>query len=274
MFESLLTQPQLIELPQDGYLVLTLSDSASDHSLLQTTGGHIAEWVVVESTYDRVSLLARIHPFLKLDIQSTFIGEVNNSSTAEQINRTSGQGVRLFNAIGYSPAICVSLLRQGLVIKISYEQASVNFLPLFDKKWQLIELERDLRLFGAPKELRRANAILAREPDLLLNAEKLLLEISEIEIVRNELRAFVNERQIHDYRTLLNEVTNLDTQLLRRKQLISRQYHQSLERVNWQYAANYEDDIEVLQRKIESYRLLSPPELNAMVEQMFVDENE
>ena len=273
MFESLLTQPQLIELPQDGYLVLTLSDSASDHSLLQTTGGHIAEWVVVESTYDRVSLLARIHPFLKLDIQSTCIGEAN-SNTAEQIHRTFGQGVRLFNAIGYSPAICVSLLRQGLVIKISCEQASVHFVPLFDKKWQLVELERDYRMFGAPKELRRANAILARGPDLLLDAEKLLLEISEIEMVRNELRVFANERQIHEHRTLLSEVTNLDTQLLRRKQLISRQYHQSLERVNWQYAANYGDDIEVLQRKIESYQLLSPPELNAMVEQMFVDENE
>ncbi|QYJ84817.1 hypothetical protein K0I73_11140 [Shewanella mesophila] len=273
MFESLLTQPQRLELPQGGYIILTLSENVSDHSLLQTTGGHIAEWVIVESNDYKVSLLARVHPFLKLEIHSNFVGDVNNDAD-QLISRTAGQGVRLFSAIGYSPSICASILRQGLVIKITAELSGVNFIPLFDKQWQLIELERDYRMFGAPYELRRANAVLARARDFQLTPEKLLLEISEIEIVRGELRSFVDKRQIHEHRTLLNDISNLDTQLQRRKQLISRQYHQSLERVNWQHAANHVDSFEVLQRKIESYQLLAPPELNAMVEQLFVDDSE
>lgn len=274
MFESLLTQPQLIELPQGGCLTLTLSEAVSDSSLLQTMAGHIAEWVVVEGTANKVSLVVRIHPFLKFDIQSNYLDEVNPIG-AHQINRSLGQGVRLFNAVGYSPSICASLLRQGLVIRIIGEQhGNVGFIPLFDCKWQLVELERDFRLFGAPRELRRAKSILARETDFQLSAEKLLLEINEIEIVRNELRSFADIRQIHHHSVILSEITSLDTQLLRRKQLVLRLYHQTLDRVNWQNAANQVDDIEVLQRKIESYQLLAPPELNAMVEQMFVDESD
>jgi hypothetical protein len=159
------------------------------------------------------------------------------------------------------------------VIEISCDPiGNICFSPLFDHKWHLVELEKDFRLFGGPKELRRAKALLAREPNFQLNAEKLLLDISEIEIMRSELRSFAEGSDVHHYPVILSEVTSLEMQLLRRKQLIYRQYYQSVERTNWQDAANHVDDIETLQRKLESYQLLAPPELNAMVEQMFADE--
>ncbi|MCG9696966.1 hypothetical protein [Shewanella sp. Isolate11] len=274
MFESLLNQPQLIELTYGSQLKLSLRDQISDISLLQTLGGHIAEWVVVDTNSRSVTLVARTHPFLQIENQSQLtIVEQSQEFVQHEIIRTHGQGVRLFGSLGFSPSICIGLLRQGLFISIDSKQAGeVSFSPRFDNKWQLIELENDLRLFSEPNEMHRAKALLARKLDYELKPEAYLLDISEIEIVSRELNQFAGNHSVHHFSGIVGELSTIESQLHRRKQLLIRLYQQLLERPNWQYSSNSADDFDSIKRKLESYQLLAPPELNAMVEQMFIDD--
>ncbi|MCG9746132.1 hypothetical protein [Shewanella sp. Isolate8] len=272
MFEPLLTQPQFIELTQRCQLHLRLRESVSDFSLLQTMGGHLLECVVTQASSDN-GLILRLHPYLICELAPIEVPTIDaEGSQTEVLHRSHGQGGRLFSALGISPVMCAERLRKGLVIDLEVQGSTVSFTPQFDQKWLLVTLERDLRLFGGPLELRRAKAVLARAEDLSQNAEALLLEIGEIELVRQELAHFANHGDVKQHGLILSEVTKVDEQLLRKKQLLSHHYYQKVQRPNWQHAANQHEDLEALQRKLESYQLLAPPELNLMVEQMFLDD--
>ncbi|GIU31797.1 hypothetical protein TUM4644_31600 [Shewanella colwelliana] len=275
MFEPLLTQPKVIEVTEKTQFVVKLCDSVSDFSLLQAMGGHVAECIVIASEPNHMGVLVRIHPFLTLDILPAVTHSDSTLGRSSSIERCVGQGFRLFSALGASPAMCANLLRQGLSFEVSYiENGDIAFCPLFESKWQLVALENDLRLFGGPIEIRRAKSILARQLDLDVNSESLLLELSEIETVRNDLRHFVSDSSHARHRALVNEISELDNQLLQKKQLISRYYHQAIERPNWQRAANHVENNDDLLRKLAYYQLLAPQELNTMVEQMFLDETQ
>lgn len=272
MFEPLLTQPQFIELTQRCQLHLRLRESVSDFSLLQTMGGHLLECVVTQASSDN-GLILRLHPYLICELAPIEVPTIDaKGSQTEVLHRSHGQGWRLFSALGISPVMCAERLRKGLVIDLEVQGSTVSFTPKFDQKWLLVTLERDLRLFGGPLELRRAKAVLARAEDLSQNAEALLLEIGEIELVRQELAHFANHGDVKQHGLILSEVTKVDEQLLRKKQLLSHHYYQRVQRPNWQHAANQHEELEALQRKLESYQLLAPPELNLMVEQMFLDD--
>ncbi|WP_428618252.1 hypothetical protein [Shewanella sp.] len=272
MFEPLLTQPQFIELTQTSQLHLRLREPVSDFSLQQTMGGHLLECVISQTSQGASALIVRAHPYLTCDPISDKAPTFDVGVVSEPLSRTHGQGWRLFSAIGMSPVMCAEMLRAGLTIGVEQINQEVIFHPQFDHKWLLVPLERDLRLFGGPRELRRANAVLARCQDHTLSAEGLLLEIGEIEQVRQELAHYANHNSVKQHGVMLSEVTNVDGQLLRKKQLLSHRYYQSVQRPNWQDAANQQEDLDTLKRKLESYQLLAPPELNLMVEQMFLED--
>ncbi|WP_281213066.1 hypothetical protein [Shewanella insulae] len=272
MFEPLLTQPQFVELTRKSQLQLRLRESVSDFSLLQTLGGHLLECVATQASSEK-GLILRAHPYLICELVSVEVPRVDEAMPQEEaLYRSHGQGWRLFSALGISPVMCAERLRKGLVIAVETQGDSVCFMPQFDHKWLLVTLERDLRLFGGPRELRRAKSVLARGEDLSQDAEGLLLEIGEIELVRQELAHFANQGDIKQHGVLLSEVTKVDEQLLRKKQLLSHHYYLRVQRPNWQHAANQHEELESLQRKLESYQLLAPPELNLMVEKMFLDD--
>ena len=272
MFEPLLTQPQFIELTQMGQIHLRLREPVSDFSLQQTMGGHLLECVISQTSQEASALIVRAHPYLTCDLVLGQESSSDASVISESLPRIHGQGWRLFSAIGISPVMCAEMLRAGLTIGVEQLNQQVIFYPQFDHKWLLVPLERDLRLFGGPRELRRAKAVLARCQDVTLSAEGLLLEIGEIEQVRQELAHYANHGGVKQHGVMLSEVTNVDGQLLRKKQLLSHRYYQSVQRPNWQDAANQQEDLEALKRKLESYQLLAPPELNLMVEQMFLED--
>lgn len=272
MFESLLTQPQLIDISTASRLVLTLNEQVSEHCLLQTMDGHIAEFVVVEDSGAASGLIARVHPLLQLNLVP--LDDIPMPYLTPRLFRGLGQGARLFTGLGYSLSLCISLLRQGLNIYIEPIETQLRFSIDSGCRWQLIELEKDLRLFGGPNALRRAQTILAHPFDFASNEQGLLLELSELDMVRRELSRFASDNGIKHQSSIIDLMTNLDKQLHRRQQLIARHYQQSAERTNWHYAANQVEHSDLLQRKLASYQLLAPPELNAMVEQILVDDND
>ncbi|WP_110456680.1 hypothetical protein [Shewanella algidipiscicola] len=272
MFESLFTQPQLIHITTASRLVLTLKENVSEQCLLQTMDGHIAEFIVVDDSGLASGLIARLHPLLQLNLAP--FDDAPAPYLTPSLLRGLGQGVRLFTGLGYSLSLCISLLRQGLIIYIEPEGAQFRFATDSGNKWQLLELEKDLRLFGGPSALTRAQTILAQPFDFETSVQGLLLALSELDMVRRELTRFACDNGIESQSTIIDMVASLDRQLHRRQQLIARHYQQSAERTHWHYAANQVEHSDLLQRKLASYQSLATPELNAMVEQILVDDND
>ncbi|WP_299789150.1 hypothetical protein [uncultured Shewanella sp.] len=272
MFEPLLTQPEILTLDHHSRLIVTLHESTSDFSLLQAINGHIGEFIIVSVAKDALSVMVRLHPFLSVVVEpsSVELTSVFDGDTGT-LDRGVGQGWRLFSALGTSPSMCARQLREGLFIDVAFDNRA-QFSIAESRMWQIVALEQDNRLFHGPRELQQAKALVARAVQHDSTTEQLLLEISELEVVRGDLTAFSRSELVSRHPELSGEVTKLDAQLLRKKQWLSRSYNQSVERVSWQYSANQASKSEAQARKLEFYKLLSTPAVNEMVEQLIVDE--
>lgn len=87
--------------------------------------------------------------------------------------------------------------------------------------------------------------------DVVPNAESILVEISELDSIRYDLKQFVAEASLNQAN---DDISQLDTQLIRKRQLLSRLYSQLIERPNFYRAANVDIDQDMLMRKLESYQ--------------------
>ncbi|PKH57099.1 hypothetical protein CXF83_14840 [Shewanella sp. Choline-02u-19] len=266
MLEPLLIQPQIIEINHQSKLKLVLSEQFGNFSVLQLQSGPIAEVVVVSVTATKMSLMIRLHPYLSLDVI-----EANEYAASDAIlNRSVGQGWRLFSTLGISPRLCAEQLRKGLFVAVSIGNGC-QFNIVGPVKWELIPLEADFRLGNFAREIQRAKHIIARSMDLEPNAESLLVEISELDSICYDLKHFAAEGFLKHAN---DDISQLDAQLIRKRQLLSRLYSQLIERPNLYRAANVDINQDMLMRKLESYQLLAPPQLNKIVEQLMADDTE
>ncbi|MCL1050620.1 hypothetical protein L2755_13415 [Shewanella abyssi] len=268
MFEPLLIQPQIIEINHQSTLKLVLSEQFGNFSVLQLQSGPIAEVVVVNVSETNMSLMVRLHPYLSLEIIETHEYVPSDAP----LNRSVGQGWRLFSTLGISPKLCAEQLRQGLSIAVDIDNVG-QFHIVEPIKWELVPLEADFRLGLIAREIQLAKHIIARSMDIEPNAESLLVEISELESIRNDLKRFANEGLLNQNYSD-NDISQLDAQLVKKRQLLTRRYSQLVERPNLSRAANADVDQGLLRRKLESYQLLAPPQLNELVEQLMADGTE
>ncbi|QQX78509.1 hypothetical protein JK628_13040 [Shewanella sp. KX20019] len=270
MFEPLLIQPQIIEINHQSKLKLVLSEQFGNFSVLQLQSGPIAEVVVVNVSNSQMSLMVRLHPYLSLEVlesQEHVLSKASNS-------RGVGQGWRLFSTLGISPKLCAEQLRLGLSIAVDINNDNVGRFHIVEPiQWELVPLEADFRLGLIAREIQLAKHIIARSMDIEPNAESLLVEISELESIRNDLKRFANEGLLNQNHSD-NDISQLDAQLVRKRQLLTRVYSQLTERANFYLAANLDIDQDTLRRKLESYQLLAPPQLNEIVEQLMADGTE
>lgn len=271
MFEPLLTQPEILKLDHQSRLIVTLHESTNDFSLLQVMNGHIGEFIIVSISEDFLSVMVRLHPFLSIAVESSNTDVTTLPDDRAPLTRGAGQGWRLFSALGISPRMCATQLKEGLFIDVGFN-SQAQFSMVQSGMWQIVPLEEDNRLFHGPRELLRAKAFIARAVQHELNTQELLLEISELENVRSDLTAFSCSELVRRHPEISAEIAKLDAQLLRKKQWLSRSYNQSVERVSLQYSANHASKHEVQTRKLEYYKLLSTTAINDMVQQLIVDE--
>ncbi|MFT5790156.1 MAG: hypothetical protein ACI8SJ_002285 [Shewanella sp.] len=269
MFEPLLIQPQIIEIKHQSKLKLVLSKQFGNFSVLQLQSGPIAEVVVVSVSATQMSLMVRLHPYLSLEI----IEADENVGSKMLLNRSVGQGWRLFSTLGVSPKLCAEQLREGVSVAVSIDNRG-QFDIVEPVKWELVPLEADFRLGHITREILLAKYIIARSMDIEPNAESLLVEISELESIRYDLKRFAEQGFLKQGIAGHDDVSQLDAQLVRKRQLLTRLYSQLTERPNLNRAANVDVDQEMLIRKLESYQLLAPPQLNEIVEQLMADGSE
>lgn len=274
MFEPILTTPKIIRFTQTSSFILQLPETVGDLSMLEALNGHLGEFVIVEHSELSTAILARLHPYIQL-IDSAADPRLTLNSNVDKppgLRRSVGQGWRLFSELGRSPILCLQLLRQGIRIDIDNCDGQLCVTPHIHHGWQLVALENDMRLFTGQKELRRAKALLNRANDYNANTEQLLLELSEIDMVCADLGLMLQDHTNNRPNEQLKQIASIDAQLQRKKQWLSQQYQQAMERNNWQYSANQPGCDESLYRKLEYYQLLSTPEMNAMVENLLLDE--
>ncbi len=268
MFEPLLTQPEIITIDKGCRLKVSLHESTADFCLLQVMSGHVGEFIIVSITPNALSIMVRLHPFLSVSVES-YSSDVSKAQPV--LSRGVGQGWRLFSGLGVSPIMCAQDLKSGVDIMVSFtEEAGFAFEDT--SQWQIVPLEKDNRFFHGPKELLVARALVAKEVNYELTSQHLLLEICEVESVRNKLIRFSESSPVCRQPELSDEVTNLEAQLVRKKQWLSSRYHQSVERLNWQTSANYEQKHDLQSRQLEYYRLLSTTAINEMVQKLVKDE--
>ncbi|WP_394203481.1 hypothetical protein [Shewanella waksmanii] len=244
--------------------------------MLEALNGHLAEFVIVENNDTSTAILVRMHPYLALvECEKSALWSdkvLPNGNSTQVLTRTIGQGWRLFSELGRSPLFCLQMLRQGIGISVVSEPSGLMVIAGFEQGWQLIPLENDMRLFAGQKELSRAKAVLSRVNDYHANTEQLLLALSEIDMVCADLGLMLQDHSNTRPTEQLKQIASIDAQLQRKKQWLSQQYQQAVERNNWQYSANQSITDESLYRKLEYYQLLSTPEMNAMVENLLSDE--
>lgn len=270
MFEPLLTQPEILTFDHGSTLNIHLNEAISDFGLLQAISGHVGEFILVEVGPASVSVLFRLHPFLSLKCGSLMMRTKPDTSS---LSRGVGQGWRLFSGLGVSPTLCGQQLRSGLAINVDCTtNANADFSIAAPTMWQIVALEEDLRLFHGPRELVQARALVARELAYDFTTGQILLELSELENVRSELARFGCSELVLRHPDVSVEVSKLDAQLSRKKQWLSRSFNQSVERPNWQDAANQQLTNDVQARKLEYYRLLSTPAVNEMIQELILDE--
>ena len=259
MFEPLLIQPQIIEISHHSKLVFSLSKQFGDFSALQLQSGPIVEVVVVAVSAAKASLMVRIHPYLSLSVC-----ELDGAVEARDcLTRSVGQGWRLFSALGTSPKLCAAQLGAGLTVAVNFSDMC-RFNIVEAVKWNLVALEADFRIGHIAKEILLAKHIIARSVDVEHNAESLLVEISELESVRFELTRASKEGYQQEF-------SKLDAELVRKRQLLTRQYSQLSERPSLSQPANQSIEQEQLIRQLAYYQLLAPIELNEIVEQLMAD---
>ena len=270
MFEPLLTQPEILTFDHGSTLKIHLNEAISDFGLLQAMSGHVGEFILVEVGPASLSVLFRLHPFLSLKCEAQMTQTKTDTSA---LSRGVGQGWRLFSGLGVSPTLCGQQLRSGLAINVDFKaNENADFSIADSTKWQLVALEEDLRLFHGPRELVQARALVSREVLHGFTTEQILLELSELENVRSDLSRFGCSELVLRHPDVSVEVLKLDAQLSRKKQWLSRSFNQSVERPNWQNAANQQLTNDVQARKLEYYRLLSTPAVNEMIQELILDE--
>ncbi|MEC4724884.1 hypothetical protein HWQ46_04880 [Shewanella sp. D64] len=269
MFEPLLTQPEIITIDKRCRLKVSLHESTADFCLLQVMSGHIGEFIVVSITPDALSIMVRLHPFLSVNVESYPLDEHKALSV---LSRGVGQGWRLFPGLGVSPIMCAQDLKAGVDITVSFtEHADVALEN--EPQWQLVPLEKDRRLFHGPKELLIAEALVAKDVSYELSSQQLLLEICDVENVRRKLLRFSVSAEVCGHPELNDKISDIDAQLIKKKQWLSQRYHHSVERLNWQTSANHEQKHDLQSRQLEYYRLLSTTAINEMVQQLIKDED-
>ncbi|WP_394392610.1 hypothetical protein [Shewanella woodyi] len=267
MFEPFLTQPEIIKVDKQCKLRVSLHETTADFSLLQVMDGHIGEFIVVSVAPTELSIMVRLHPFLCVNVESSS----SEPEEAESVSRCVGQGWRLFSSLGVSPSMCAQELKRGVSITLSFDKF-VHFSLEGGSQWEMVPLEKDNRLFHGPRELLEARALVARGVNYELSSEQLLLNISELEKVRGQLIKFGESVSVLGQARLSDEVQDLSAQLTRKKQWLSREYHHSVERLNWQTSANHGQKHDLQSRQLEYYRLLSTTATNEMVQQLIKDE--
>lgn len=268
MFEPLLTQPEIFTITGPSSIKVKLKETVSDVGLLQAINGHIGEFIIVQVNTSSLSVLYRTHPFLSVDIISRSPIDI---CTTSSLARSSGQGWRLFTGLGVSPRLCSEQLRAGLMVNIQFDQQA-HFEMNDVNHWNLVSLEDDIRVFHEPKEMMRAKSLLSREVIHVRTTEQILIELSELETIRDELVRFSQSELAIGHHDLKIEVLKLDSQLEHKKQWLTRSFNQSIERQNWNDASNQTVANDVLVRKLEYYRLLSTPAVNDMVHQLIIGE--
>ncbi|QUN04595.1 hypothetical protein KDN34_09965 [Shewanella yunxiaonensis] len=248
-------------------LELKVPAKFSDFVLLELSSLPILEWVVGENAGNGVSSLLRTQPFL----QQTLLSDDRQQMKTDAMVRTFGQGVRLYTIPGKSNTVAIAELRQGITL---YLQTTDNIcFSLETEAFQLISLEADQRLFKQPQPIQQARAVLAVAPDFNAGAVELAVQLAELLQASYRLksyqRRFALELLPDDVETLLQ----LQDQLEQKRQWLVHCYNQALSRHSYRYSANQIGD-DQLQRILECYELLAPPELTAMVKALAGDDSE
>lgn len=248
-------------------LVLTVPPQFSDFVLLEFSSYPLAEWIVCERNHSNVHHLVRKQPFLTFDMSNV----TNPLPLSSAVSRSLGQGVRLYIAPGVSSAKAISALRRGVTVDI--DCAAEICFSLNSTAFELLPLECDRRLMLQPQVLEHARTILAQVPDPHAEAVTLAVQLSEIQQTSRQLKRYQQRMALELSPEAADELLQLYAQLEQKRQWLGHCYNQALSRHSYRYSANQVAD-ERLQRTLECYELLAPPELVAMVATLTGDENE
>ncbi|WP_372871677.1 hypothetical protein [Shewanella sp.] len=271
MFSQFYRLPEILDVSQSSRVIISLSKDVSDYVLMQAIRAPLLELVVVNAGVKGEWLL-RLQAGFNCSPYAETCVTGNRPDQASVLERTVGQGVRLYTCSSRAPARLIERLRRGLLI--SFAPANDNKLTIWletDGDFELVKLETDLRLSQDPEVLQTAKSVLAREPEYGVHSASLAILITELEQARRELHEYLSGSDKHP--GLTAEALRLEPMLAQRRQWLLRQYASSQERHPLGVSANDVGcDTEKLKRLLTCYELLSPPDVNAMVHAIAAEE--
>ncbi|MCE9687487.1 hypothetical protein LZP73_14960 [Shewanella sp. AS16] len=278
MYNPFFSQPVVVDVQQERHLRLRLPEDASDFIVLQMLNAPLVEMIVIDNSVGKSRLTIKSQAFLRLEFEPESATGTETGSrelpSGHSLVRGMGQGLRLYPRLGTAPGICAAQLRTGICLTLTPGATSLSFSQAGDSLFESVPLEHDLRLFQEPKDIMLAKALLARNYDYSESSQMLAVHIAELEQVRSDLQAFLRGELGKLHPGLSAEATQLDSQLLKKRQWLFRTYSQQLERQSYGQAANESLSQEKLQRKLDCYELLAPSGVTEMVRRLTDDEHD
>ena len=265
MLNQFLSQPIVLRVEEALSCTLTLSPQCSDFTVLEALSTPFAELVVTECAQQASSLILRLPPFIHFEASPHPLANPCHEVCA--LDRTLGQGFRLYPHMSSSPKYFIELLRSGVTLNIFVRNHKLCVTLMLLSQFELVPLESDLRLFLGPKVMLKAKALVARSYDYSKGPEMLALHRGEIELVRTELKQYI-ENYKGSHSGLFAEVERLQLQLREKSQWLQRLYNQAIERNSLSVSANVDleaMDSDKLTRSLEYYRLLAPAGVSDLV---------
>lgn len=270
------TPPQRVPITHACQLSIKPVAGMSDLLLLEATNAAICECIVAAAadsapSANHFSVAIRLHPCFSLAVDAIDVDGANVSvHQSLSIGRTMGQGCRLYQALRVSKTACIADLKRGVTIVVLPQTDGLRFAinaPLLD----LVPLEQDCYLHSEPEVVNHAKAVLNHPFDYTAAPNQLLLELSELVQVSEQLSTFAVQTSLQQVPNLMQTLSKLQQQVEAKRQLLYRHYCTAVERVNLAQSANSAFSSLDAQR-LAMYQMLASDELTTLVNSMVGDE--
>lgn len=266
MLSHQLSTPQLINVQQPCCVKIFPLAGVNDLLLLEATNSAICEVVVSQNeACDRLAINLRLHPCFRMETSSAVA-----ALTTTNIVRGVGQGCRVYQALKMSKSACVAQLKQGITLGF-YPQGELLAVSMDEPFLNLVVLEQDQYLTTEPSAICHAKAVLNQPFDYTAAPNQLVLELSELLQVNNELTEFATRTALQQVPSLMQTLAKLQQQLEAKRQWLYRHYCDAIDRGNLGQSANGSMGREDA-RRLALYEMLASDELTELVNMMVGEE--
>ncbi|KFZ38657.1 hypothetical protein HR45_04325 [Shewanella mangrovi] len=259
MFSHCLSLTRQVDINSPSRILITPKQDVSELLLLEMLNFPLCEAIVSGITSDVRQVKLRVQPIVDITLQPLTL------SALAGIERTTGQGFRLYQQLNERKASAINALKQGICIDVVPGQGV--FFRVQTAHFYLVALEDDDHLVLEPPEVLTAKTVLARPLDYTAEPQTIAFELSELAQAEQDLKYYVTRVGLAHAPEMLHMVTRLQRQLESKRQWLFRQYCTVLERGNLAMSANNVSTHE-LQRRLALYEMLVADELKSLVNMM------